>query len=211
MGKKHGTTGGVRRALLTERTNPGENGATSVDTSIFRVIARSWGREGNFRFPVLVIDVTPGRFIATFRHQLRLLVHTRLTSLFYRGKQRGEGYRTERLAPCHNYCHYVRAARKREGNGPPANVFGYEGKDVFGTSGRMFAWTRHVTWEFTMMGEIEVARRIWSTDSLGNALCDIPSTFVTAFVKFCFVILSIVDGNRERGFHPMRNLLPMLS
>ncbi|KAK1126865.1 hypothetical protein K0M31_004486, partial [Melipona bicolor] len=45
-----------------------------------------------------------------------------------------------------------------------------------------------------MIGEIEVARRIWSTDSLGNALCDIPSTFVTAFVKFCFVILLTVDG-----------------
>ena len=41
-----------------------------------------------------------------------------------------------------------------------------------------------MTWEFTMIGEIEVARRIWSTDSLGNALCDIPSTFVTAFVNF---------------------------
>ena len=117
--------------------------------------------------------------------------HIRLTSLFYRGKQREEGYRTERLAPCHNYCHYVRTARGWEGKGPPANVLR---EDVFGTSGRMFAWTRHVTWEFTMIGEIEVARRIWSTDSLGNALCDIPSTFVTAFVKFCFVILLTVDG-----------------
>lgn len=144
--KKHHCNGRCQTSVIHSRANPQKWGHT-VDISIFRVIARSWA---NFRSSGLVIDVAPAILLPP-SHWTPPRVSTHLDLLFVLLWQT-TCKRKERLGSCNNYQH-VQATMFSD----PETYSGHRGGYVYGRDTQLgnSQWHRG----------IEVARRIWNTDS----------------------------------------------